>query len=92
MQNASSSPGTRNERRRSHRGMRRFQDRSGASWDGNIGKESWGTLVLLFSPRHGGGPRKTVLAVETAFEAERVLDAMSDEDLQQRLAESVAWE
>ena len=71
--------------------MRGFRDAAGAVWDVTTGKESWGTQVLLFSPRAGGEPRKTVLAVETAYEAERALEAMSDEDLRGRLAESVPW-
>ena len=72
--------------------MRGFHDSAGAAWDVTTGKESWGTQVLLFAPRAGGAPRKTVLAVETAFEAERMLDAMSDEELRERLAESVPWQ
>ena len=71
--------------------MRGFRDAAGAAWDVTTGKESWGTLVLLFSPRAGGEPRKTVLAVETAYAAELALDAMTDEDLRARLAESVPW-
>lgn len=71
--------------------MRRFQDAAGLTWDVTTGKESWGTLVLLFAPRDGGGPRKLVLAVETSFEAERVLNALSDDELRDRLAESVPW-
>ena len=71
--------------------MRGFRDESGTDWDVTTGKESWGTLVLLFTPRAEGGPRKTVLAVETSYEAELALDAMSDADLRQRLAESVPW-
>ena len=71
--------------------MRGFQDALGATWEVTTGKESWGTLVLLFSPRAGGEPRKTVLAVETAYEAERALDGMSDDDLRARLADSVPW-
>jgi hypothetical protein len=71
--------------------VRGFRDASGAAWDVTTGKESWGTLVLLFSPRAGGAPRKTVLGVETAFDAERMLDGMSDDELRARLAESVPW-
>ena len=66
-------------------------DAAGAAWDVTTGKESWGTQVLLFSPRAGGEARKVVLAVETAFEAEQVLEAMSDEELRAHLADSVPW-
>ena len=71
--------------------MRGFEDAGGARWDVTTGKESWGTLVLLFTPRAGGEPRKSVLTVETAYEAERALDGMSDDDLRARLAASVPW-
>ena len=71
--------------------MRGFLDAAGSAWDVTTGKESWGTLVLLFSPRAGGDPRKTVLAVETAYDAERMLEGMSDDELRARLADSVPW-
>ncbi|HUF27052.1 MAG TPA: hypothetical protein VMM18_08755 [Gemmatimonadaceae bacterium] len=71
--------------------MRRFTDGAGESWDVTTGKESWGTQVLLFSPRSGGGPRTAVLAVETALEASRLLEAMTDEELRSLLAASAPW-
>lgn len=71
--------------------MRRFTDGDGALWDVITGKASWGTQVLLFAPRNGGETRQSVLAVETAMEANQVLDAATDEELRVLLAESVPW-
>jgi len=60
-------------------------------WEVVIGKESWGTLVLLFSPVSGGHVRKSVLAAETMLEAEAELGAMTDSELRARLASSSPW-
>ena len=70
--------------------MRRFTAADGP-YDVVIGHESWGTFVLLFTPPHGGDTRKSVLAAETALAAETELDAMSDDELRARLAESSPW-
>ncbi len=71
--------------------MRGFADPEGRYWDATIGKESWGTLLILFVPRDGGVPRKSVLLVETTFDAERELEHMSEEELRRRLAEAQPW-
>jgi hypothetical protein len=71
--------------------MREIMDAAGRQWDVVIGKESWGTLVVLFSPRVEGSPRKSTLRAETAFDAERVLAAMSEEELLSLLATSEPW-
>lgn len=71
--------------------MRRFTDDAGADWEALVGKESFGTLVILFTPGAGGEPRKSVLAAERPDEAERELDALSDAELRARLSESAPW-
>lgn len=71
--------------------MRSFTDVGGARWQVVLGKESWGTLVLLFSPLAGGDTRTSILAAETSFEANAELDALSDDDLRDRLRTSRPW-
>jgi hypothetical protein len=71
--------------------MRGITDDAGRQWDVVIGKESWGTLVLLFTPREGGGTRTTTLAAETPFAAHLELDNLSDDDLRDRLRGSRPW-
>ena len=71
--------------------MRTIIDSAGARWDVLIGRESWGTLVLLFSPRDGGETRQAVLAAETPMAAEQELDGMSDERLLEMLGQATAW-
>lgn len=71
--------------------MRGFTDGDGRPWDAMVGRESWGTLVLLFSPRGEGGNRTLPLAAETVRQAEAELAALSDEALRARLAESQPW-
>jgi hypothetical protein len=71
--------------------VRRFTDDAGAAWEALVGKESFGTLVILFTPRAGGEPRKSILAAERPDDAERELDALSDDALRARLAESAPW-
>jgi hypothetical protein len=70
--------------------VRRFTAPAGPH-DVVVGHESWGTFVLLFTPARGGDTRKSVLAAETALAAETELDAMSDDELRARLAESSPW-
>jgi hypothetical protein len=64
---------------------------NGEAWDVVIGRESWGTFVLLFTPVAGGETRKSVLASESALGAETELDAMADDELRVRLASSSPW-
>jgi hypothetical protein len=72
--------------------MRIFTDESGNRWDVVLGKESFGTLVLLFSRRNGGDVRKSILASETVMDAEAELGTLSDDDLRARLREAQPWE
>ncbi len=71
--------------------MRAFTDTTGRQWHVTIGKESWGTLVLLFTPTGSGDARTSVLTAETQFAASAELDAMSDSELRDRLGESRPW-
>ena len=71
--------------------MRSFQDDAGATWQVMLGKESWGTLVLLFTPLAGGDARTSILAAETMFDATAELDALTDDDLRARLIDSRPW-
>ncbi|MEO6529174.1 MAG: hypothetical protein ABIP93_21320 [Gemmatimonadaceae bacterium] len=71
--------------------MRAFVDAQGRRWQVVLGKESWGTLVLLFSPDVGGDSRTSVLHSETMRAASAELDAMTDDDLRARLTESRPW-
>ncbi|HEY2065368.1 MAG TPA: hypothetical protein VGG84_05375 [Gemmatimonadaceae bacterium] len=71
--------------------MRTFTDADGARWDVVLGKESWGTLVLLFSPQAGGAARTSILAAETMFAANAELDALTDDQLRVRLRDSRPW-
>ena len=71
--------------------MRTIIDATGARWDVLVGRESWGTLLLLFSPREGGDTRQAVLAAETPTAAERELDDLSDDRLREMLAGATVW-
>jgi hypothetical protein len=71
--------------------MRAFIDERGQRWQVVLGKESWGTMVLLFSPDAGGDTRTSILSSETMRDAGAELDAMTDDDLRARLRESRPW-
>ena len=71
--------------------MRAFDDETGRRWQVVLGKESWGTLVLVFTPREAGDSRTSVLAAETMLAANAELDAMTDDDLRARLRDSRPW-
>lgn len=71
--------------------MRALVDDHGQRWQVVLGKESWGTLVLLFSPDAGGDARTSILSSETMRDASAELDAMTDDDLRARLRDSRAW-
>ena len=71
--------------------MRSFLDDGGNAWQVTLGKESWGTLVLLFTPASGGDARTSILAAETMFDASAELDALTDDELRVRLNDSRPW-
>jgi hypothetical protein len=71
--------------------VRSFFDDAGRRWEVVLGKESWGTLVLIFTPTAGGDARTTVLSAETSFDANAELDALTDNELRDRLRGSRPW-
>jgi hypothetical protein len=71
--------------------VRSFTDDGGARWEVFLGKASWGTLVLLFSPVGGGQTRASIMQAETSFAANAELDALTDDDLRARLRDSQPW-
>ncbi|HEU4628498.1 MAG TPA: hypothetical protein VFS08_02095 [Gemmatimonadaceae bacterium] len=71
--------------------MRDFEDERGARWEVTVGRESWGTLTLLFARRRGREIRTLTLAEETPLAAERLLGELTDAELRERLAEAVPW-
>lgn len=71
--------------------MRTFVDSRGQRWQVTVGKESWGTLVLLFTPDGPGDARTSILNAETTFDANVELDALTDDDLRARLNDSRPW-
>jgi hypothetical protein len=71
--------------------VRGFTDGGGRAWDAMVGRESWGALVLLFSPRGEGGNRTLPLPAETVREAEAALATLTDDELRARLADSQPW-
>jgi hypothetical protein len=71
--------------------VRSFFDDAGRPWEAMLGKESWGTLVLIFTPKAGGDARTSVLSAETSFDANAELDALTDDELRGRLRDSRLW-
>lgn len=71
--------------------MRDFLDDAGRKWQVTLGKESWGTLVLLFTPESGADPRTSVLSSETMFDASAEMQALDDDALRERLRDSRPW-
>jgi hypothetical protein len=71
--------------------MRRFSDDDGQQWEAAVGRESWGTFVILFTAAAGGPPRTSMLGAESMLEAQQELDALSEAELQVRLASSQPW-
>jgi hypothetical protein len=71
--------------------VRTFTDDAGSRWEVTLGKESWGTLVALFTRAGGGDASTSILAAETMFDASAELDALSDDALRERLRDSRPW-
>jgi len=66
--------------------MRAFVDRDGARWGVVLGRESWGTLLLLFVPAAGGLPVRQAFFPAVSYDIAVVeLDRLTDERLQQLL-------
>ena len=71
--------------------MRELDAGDRGRWDVLVGRESWGGTVLLFVRRDGAETRTAPLAAETPREAERLLLALTDAELRERLDASVEW-
>jgi hypothetical protein len=71
--------------------VRSFLDDARQPWEVILGKESWGTYVLVFTPTTGGDARTSVLASETSFDANAELDTLTDGELRDRLRDSRPW-
>lgn len=71
--------------------MRAFQDHTGCLWDVAVAQQSYGSLLLIFSPRSGGEIRQAPLSASTQAEAEGELIGMSEEQLRAELHRSAAW-
>jgi hypothetical protein len=72
--------------------MRSFTDKQGHLWDVAIGKESYGTFLLIFSQRDGREIRKTQLSCSTQLDATDELANLTIDDLCTSLATSESWQ
>ena len=62
--------------------MRLFLDTEGNRWDVVVGRESYGTVVVLFFPRTGSeSPREALLDVSSPEEGSRLLREFSDDEV-----------
>ena len=63
--------------------MRRYTDARGRDWDVVVGRESFGALYALFVPsgETRAETRQTLLMEESKPEAQKAVEAMSDEEL-----------
>lgn len=66
--------------------MRSIQDLAGATWDVAVGKESYGSMVLLFSRLGNEEVRRCAIEASSRLEAERMLSAFSLETLRSKLS------
>ncbi len=71
--------------------MRSISDLQGREWDITVGKESYGTMVLIFALRSGEDIRRAELQADNALEAEQELGAMSESELCRELERAAAW-
>lgn len=65
--------------------MRTIEDRSGAAWDVAVGKESYGTMVLLFSRRGARNVRRITVDAISRMQAETLLRELSTVALLEKL-------
>lgn len=72
--------------------MRRFRDKQGRDWDAFIGRESYGTMVLLFSRVGSEALLKAFLDVDNARDAEEELAAMDERTLCRKLTAAKQWD
>lgn len=71
--------------------MRTFADESGSAWSVALGRESFGTYVLLFTREDAPDVRKSVLPAESSADAEAEFAGLSDDALRARLASALPW-
>jgi hypothetical protein len=71
--------------------MRRFPDPDGQLWEATVGRESWGTFVILFTGPADAGVRKAILGAESMLHAQQELDSLTEQELRERLAASQPW-
>lgn len=71
--------------------MRSFTDEQGRHWEVAVGKESYGTLVLLFTARRNGELRRAALGSASRVEAEGELAGLSEDALRTQLAAAEPW-
>lgn len=70
--------------------MRTIEQADGTLWEAAVGKESYSGMVLLFTPRRGAGVwRRAMPEWSTQSEAEDALQAMTEEQLHDLLADAV---
>ncbi len=72
--------------------MRTFDDSLGARWQAALLDASYGNILLVFSPLHGGEVRKQMMDAENMLEAAAQLAAMDDAGLREMLADADPWE
>ena len=72
--------------------MRTFTDKQGHLWDVAIGKESYGTFLLIFSQRDHREIRKMQLSCSTPLDAADELTSLTLDDLLTNLAASESWQ
>ncbi len=72
--------------------MRFFHDPDGVEWFVTVGKESYGTMVLIFARSHSFDVRKFYFEASGRLAAESELSDLSDRELCEALAESQPWD
>lgn len=70
--------------------MRTFEDH-GKTWQAALLDASYGNIMLVFSPVHGGEIRQQLLTAANLSEAEAQLDGMDDEALCEMLSGADPW-
>jgi hypothetical protein len=68
--------------------LRRFTDSRGDIWEIVRGRESYGAMVVLFCHVSDGRVFKSYLDSDSALDADREIEAMSDEALCARLEDA----
>jgi hypothetical protein len=64
--------------------MRSVENHSAIAWDVSVGKESHGSILLLFSSRGDEEVRRLEIEASSRPEAERVLGALEPESLRSK--------